>query len=285
MKQVPPTPRKRASATKNAKRRGEAPRSRPVEKQSAAARKQNDTDRVHDRVRQRLLWQQAINDPEREPRNRSPRLAELRRWQMQRLAASFAPLLEESNTRAAAEFFLSDLYGDRDFSGRDRDVARVLPLMLRLLPEPLIATVADAIGLSVLSHAFDLRMAQALEDLLSGRKKITADSYGMAYRQVGLPQLRGVQIDLIARLAHGLDAAVRKPALGRLLRMSRLPAWAAGLGELQSFLERGFAAFAALDQPALFVDRVVKQEREIAQRLFADAAKPFGQPSKSGKPL
>lgn len=240
---------------------------------------------MHSLVRRRLVWLQAINDPAREPRNRSPRLAELRRWQMQRLAASFAPLLEESNTRAAAEFFLSDLYGDRDFSGRDRDVARVLPLMLRLLPEPLIETVADALGLSALSHAFDLRMALALHDLLPRRAKITVDSYGMAYRRVGLPRLRGVQIDLIARLAHGLEAAVRKPALGRLLRMSRLPAWAAGLGELQSFLERGFAAFAALDQPALFVDRVVNQEREISRRLFADAANPFGQPARSGNRL
>lgn len=274
MKQAPPPERKRPSAKKNANRRG-VPRSRRV-----ATRKQDDAECVHERVRQRLAWQQAINDPEREPRNGSPRLAELRSWQMQRLAASFALLLKEANTRAAAQFFLSDLYGDRDFSGRDRDIARVLPLMLRLLPEALIATVADAVALSALSHAFDLRMASALEKLLPGRALITAESYGAAYRQVGLRRLRGAQIDLIARLAHGLEAAVRKPALGRLLRMSRLPAWAAGLGDLQSFLERGFDAFAALDQPVAFVKGVVKQEREISRRLFANAANPFGRYAK-----
>ncbi len=274
MKQASPIKRKRPTVATLAK-----PSASRSAKPHASKRMQIDPDRLHDAVRRRLAWQQATNDPEREPRNRSPRLAELRRWQMQRLAASFAPLLAQTDTRAAAEFFLSDLYGDRDFSGRDRDIARVLPLMLRLLPEPLIATVADAIALSVLSHSLDLRMAGALEKLLKSKTKITAESYGAAYRQVGLVRLRRAQIDLIARLAHGLDAAVRKTASGRLLKMSRLPAWAAGLGELQSFLERGFAAFAALEQPAAFVDRVVKQERKISRRLFAKSADPFGRPA------
>jgi hypothetical protein len=228
------------------------------------------------RLRRRLAWQQALNDPGIEPRNRSPRLPELRRWQMRRLAASFAPLLQDARTRGAAEFFLSDLYGDRDFSGRDRDLARVLPLMMRLLPEPLLATVADAIALAALSHALDLRMAEALSGLLPTKAAIDIQSYARAYRRVGLPRLRRVQIALIGRLGHGLDAAVRKPALGRLLKLSRVPARAAGLGELQSFLERGFAAFSTLDRPAAFVDGVVTRELDVSRKLFAGTPDPFG---------
>ena len=228
------------------------------------------------RLRQRLACQQALHDPIREPRNNSPRLPELRHWQMRRLADSFAPLLEDARTRGAAKFFLSDLYGDRDFSGRDRDLARVLPLMMRLLPEPLIATVADAIALAALSHALDLRMAEALVALLPANSPIDTDSYAKAYRTIGMPRLRCAQIALIGRLGHGLDAAVRKPALGRLLSLSRLPARAAGLGELQSFLERGFAAFASLDRPATFVDGVVVRELEVSRRLSAGTPDPFG---------
>ena len=167
------------------------------------------------RLRHRLACQQALHDPVREPRNNASRLPELRRWQMRRLADSFAPLLEDARTRGVAEFFLSDLYGDRDFSGRDRDLARVLPLMMRLLPEPLIATVADAIALAALSHALDLRMAEALVALLPADTPIDTDSYAKAYRTVGMPRLRRAQIVLIGRLGHGLDAAVHKPALGR----------------------------------------------------------------------
>jgi hypothetical protein len=195
---------------------------------------------------------------------------------MRRLAASFAPLLRDSRTRGAAEFFLTDLYGDRDFSGRDRDLARVLPLMMRLLPEPLIATVADAIALAALSHALDLRMAEALHASLPANVPIDIASYAKAYRTVGLKRLRGAQIALIGRLGHGLEAAVRKPLLGRLLRLSRLPAYAAGLGDLQSFLERGFAAFATLDRPAAFVDGVVTRELDVSHRLFAGTPDPFG---------
>jgi hypothetical protein len=179
-------------------------------------------------------------------------------------------------TRGATEFFLTDLYGDKDFSARDRDIARVLPLMMRLLPVPLIATVADAIALSALSHAFDLRMADALSRLLPANASIDTENYANAYRKVDLPRLRRAQIALIGRLGHGLDAAVRKPGLNRLLKMSRLPARAAGLGELQSFLERGFAAFATLDRPAAFVDGVVSRELEVSRRLFAGTPDPFG---------
>ena len=228
------------------------------------------------RLRHRLACQQALHDAVREPRNNSPLLPELRRWQMCRIADSFAPLLEDARTRSAAEFFLSDLYGDRDFSGRDRDLARVLPLMMRLLPEPLLATVADAIALAALSHALDLRMAEALVALLPANTPIDTDSYAKAYRTVAMPRLRRAQIALIGRLGHGLDAAVHKPALGRLLSLSRLPARAAGLSELQSFLERGFAAFASLDRPATFVDGVVVRELEVSRRLFAGTPDPFG---------
>lgn len=241
------------------------------------------SDALRRRVQRRMDCQQALHDPIREPRNRSPRLPELRRWQLQRLAASFAPLLRDSRTRGAAEFFLEDLYGDRDFSGRDRDLARVLPLMMRLLPEPLIATVADAIALSALSHGLDLRMADTLAKSLPADAAIDVENYAAAYRSVGLPRLRRKQIALIGWLGHGLDVAVRKPALGRLLTLSRLPARAAGLGELQSFLERGFVAFDTLDEPAAFVDAVVERELEVSRRLFAGASDPFGESAGSAQ--
>src|SRR6476659_9315324 len=86
-----------------------------------------------DRLARRLAWQCAAHDPVRDPRNRLPQLSMLRQWQAKRLGESFKDFLANPRMRPAAEFFLSDLYGDRDFSARDRDAARVLPLMARLL--------------------------------------------------------------------------------------------------------------------------------------------------------
>ncbi len=251
------------------------------ENRSRPARKKNEMvdapvpDALRKRVLQRLACQRALHDPVLEPRNRDPRLPELKRWQMQRLAASFKRFLDDPVSRPAAEFFLSDLYGDRDFSGRDNDVARILPMMTRILPAHMIATAGEALALSALSHAFDLRMAEALSHALKPDQATDADSYADAYRTVGHPRLRRMQIALIERIGGALDAAVHAPTLWRLLQLSRLPAKFAGLAALQSFLERGFGAFRILGGAGDFVGSIVAQEIEVARRLFADEPDPF----------
>jgi hypothetical protein len=226
----------------------------------------------------RIAWQQRLNDPRAEPRNRLPTLPALRRWQAQRLAASFRDLLADRTMRPAAEFFLSDLYGDQDFTGRDRDAARILPMMARLLPEPLLQAACDAIELGALSHAFDLRMAQALARRKDPAAPITEADYARAYRAVGLRRLRAHQIDLIGKVGAALDAGVHHHGVVRLLKASRLPAKLAGLSQLQRFLERGFDAFGRLGGAAPFLERITGREREASRRLFAGHKDPFGVP-------
>lgn len=228
------------------------------------------------RLAQRLAWQQALHDPVREPRNRLPTLPPLRAWQTRRLSDSFQDFLANPRMRPAAEFFLTDLYGERDFSARDRDVARIMPLMSRLLPDSLLVAATDAIELAVLSHAFDLRMAAALAERRNPAAAITLEHYGQAYRAIGCPRLRRHQIELILGVGWTLDAAVRKHGVFKLLRASRLPARAAGLSELQGFLERGFAAFEALGGAGDFLEAIGRREREASRRLFAGDRDPFG---------
>lgn len=226
------------------------------------------------RLARRLACHQALHDPAREPRNRLRWLPEVRRWQAERLERSFNAFLKDPGTRPAARFFLNDVYGDHDFTRRDADIARVMPMMQGLLPQPLLASVADGIELGVLTHAFDLRMATALERS-SRSRRLDEASYAQAYRTVGLPRLRGHQIGLIHHVGQGLGTALRMPKVGALLRFSRLPAKAAGLGELQGFLERGFDAFAQLGDIDGFLDQIDRSERAISRRLFAGDADPF----------
>src|SRR3546814_13512706 len=98
------------------------------------------------RLERRLACHQALHDPAREPRNGLRWLPELRRWQAARLRDSFAPFLADPSRRPAAEFFLDDVYGDRDFTRRDADIARVLPMMQRLLPEKMLGRGARTDG-------------------------------------------------------------------------------------------------------------------------------------------
>jgi len=227
------------------------------------------------RLARRLAWQQALHDPVREPRNRLPTLAPLRAWQTRRLADGFKDFLANPRMRPAAEFFLSDLYGERDFSARDRDVARIMPIMSRLLPDSLLVAATDAIELAVLSHAFDLRMAGQLALRPDPGAAITLEDYGQAYRAVACPRLRRHQIELVLGVGWTLDAAVHKHGVFKLLRASRFPARAAGLSELQGFLERGFGAFEALDGAGEFLESIGHRERRASQRLFSGEADPF----------
>lgn len=228
-----------------------------------------------DRLGRRLACHQALHDPVRESRNGLRWLPELRRWQAQRLETGFAHFLGDPKRRAAALFFLTDVYGDHDFSRRDANVAKVMPMMQRVLPAAVLGTVADGIELGALTHALDLRMAETLQRLAPTRRKLDAELYAKTYRQVGHARLRGHQIDLIAAVGVGLAGAVRMPGVVTLLKLSRGPARATGLGELQGFLERGFAAFSALGDGKAFVRDIEASEREVSRRLFAGHPQPF----------
>lgn len=230
------------------------------------------------RLARRLAWQRAAHDPVRDPRNLLPQLSLLRQWQSRRLAASFADFLADPRMRPAAQFFLSDLYGDKDFSARDRDAARILPMMARLLPDSLLRAATEAIELAVLSHALDLRMAAQLARRPKPMAPLTVADYARAYRHGGYRRLRRHQIELVLQVGHALDAAVKKHGVHKLLRASRIPAQLAGLSELQAFLERGFNAFEALGGADEFLAAVAGRERVVSERLFAGDPKPFPAP-------
>lgn len=234
------------------------------------------------RLARMMAANRRLRDAEQTPGNLSPQLPALQRWQATRLRGSFEDFLADPSMRAAAEFFLTDLYGDHDVSARDRNVERVMPLMRRILPAPLIGAAADAIELAALSHAFDLRMAEAIAK--DGKRgEIDAVRYADAYRKVGKPRLRTRQIALVLDVGKLLDRAVRKPWLWRLLKVSRLPAKAAGLSELQSFLERGFSAFRELGGAQTFLGEIARREQGVSRRIFAGDANPFAQSNSASR--
>src|SRR3974377_168963 len=69
-----------------------------------------------------------------EERAAAPQLAaaldRLAAWQSRRLDATYADLARQERYARAIAFFQTDLYGPGDFSRRDADLARVVPLMV-----------------------------------------------------------------------------------------------------------------------------------------------------------
>ena len=72
------------------------------------------------------------------------------------------------------------------------------------------------------------------------------------------------------QVGEALDRYTRKPFIGHSLLMMRGPARAAGLRELQRFLETGFKAFSAMGGAQDFLHLIGERERAFAAAAFAE---------------
>lgn len=205
----------------------------------------------------------------------SAELAHLRDWQSRRLAFTHADLMEDKRFRPAMDFFLEELYGPKDFSQRDADVERIYPIMVKVLPDKALTSVAEAMELNALSHELDAELLRELEKL-GAAQEITEADYTEAYRRCDNYPRRVHQIDLIDRLGHNLDRLVRHRFVRMALRLAHQPARAAGFAELQGFLERGFDAFHHMKGGAEFLETIVSRERDLLERIYAGESQPYG---------
>lgn len=201
----------------------------------------------------------------------------LRGWQADRLAATYRDLLDSARYHAAARFFLTDLYGPKDFSERDHEVERILPTMSATLPAAGIRTVALAIEVDALSEELDAAMVAELRRARA-MSKITEKAYAEAYRRCGKRAQRELQLRLIGEIGEALAALTRKPLVHAALLLMRGPAKLAGLAELHAFLEDGYNAFHRMGDPAEFLDTIATREETILQQLFDAAPRPFDIP-------
>lgn len=193
----------------------------------------------------------------------------LKQFQQQRFARTYADLLASPRYAAAARFFLEELYGPGDFSNRDAQFARVVPALVRLFPEQVVQTVLHLAELHALSEQLDGEMAGVLVG-----ETLSALRYVQAWQAVGRPERRQQQIDLTLAVGASLDHLTRKPLLRQALRMMRGPAAAAGLAELQQFLELGFDTFKAMRGAEDFLGTVRQREQDLAAALFAAPVPP-----------
>ncbi|WP_172198488.1 hypothetical protein [Niveibacterium sp. COAC-50] len=191
----------------------------------------------------------------------------LRAWQADRLAHTHADLLASERYRPAAEFFLNELYGPKDFAERDAALARVQPMLSRFLPRSALETICSAVELDALSETLDAAMVDALRN---GAADTPIDDarYAAAYRQVGRRADRDRQIALIRHVGEALDELTHHPMIRGMLRLMGAPARAVGLGALHTFLVRGFEAFAHMEGAGQFLDSIIEREQALSDQIF-----------------
>lgn len=204
---------------------------------------------------------------EREARSAEPELnakvQAIKGYQQLRFRHTYADLLTSARYGPAAHFFLDELYGPTDFSRRDAEFARVVPTMIRLFPTEIVETVAALAELHALSERLDTTMGRELQQI-----PVTAVDYVQAWQATGNFPARTTQIELTLGVARALESVTRRTLLRNSLRVMRRPARAAGLGELQRFLESGFDTFKAMNGARDFIAVVGARERALAAELF-----------------
>jgi hypothetical protein len=202
-------------------------------------------------------------------------LERLADWQARRLRMTYADLAADKRYAAAVRFFQNDLYGGADFSRRDADLARVVPMMAKMLPDSVIATTAAAMELNGLSQELDRVL---LARLPRADGYFSVSEYCKAYRRAGNFPMRQRQIRLIGEIGAALDRYVQKPLVRTALAMMRQPARLAGFSALQDFLERGFAAFKGMHGAQTFLATIDERETRIMDAIVGGAPDPFPDP-------
>jgi hypothetical protein len=97
---------------------------------------------------------------------------------------------------------------------------------------------------------------------------VDAASFGRAWRQVGEASARQAQVASVVQIGLSLNRHAKRPVLRHTLRWMRGPAHAAGLAQLQAFLEAGLEAFATLPNAQEFLDTISRRERAWMTALF-----------------
>lgn len=204
---------------------------------------------------------------ERRRRESVPRLhamvAAIKRYQQQRFKHTYRDLLKSERYGAATRFFLDDLYGPRDFSQRDSQFVRVVPALVRLFPSEIVHTVETLARLHALSEQLDSEMGLHVDS-----NEFAAASYVSAWQATARRADRYLQIELTIAVGAALDRYTRRPVLRHSLKLMRGPAKAAGLGELQRFLESGFDTFKEMQGAKDFLGIIRTRERTLADALF-----------------
>jgi hypothetical protein len=193
----------------------------------------------------------------------------LKQWQIKRLRATYADLLANDRYRAAAEFFLEELYGARDVDQRDGEAQKVAPKLASLLPARAVNALLLAVQLEEMAEQFDIEMARTIE------LPITEKNYAEVYRATGSQAERVRQIELAERIGKALEKLAKVPMLSTMLHMMKAPAAMWGLSHLHRFLQRGFDAFVGMRGAREFLQTTNRRELAINERLFAGDRDPF----------
>lgn len=188
-------------------------------------------------------------------------------WQLAYMLLFYDDLRGSKNYAAAVDFVVSDLTGI-GVSARDHDIARVVPIMSRMLPDKALCVMASAMELNARVLDINLAICRALYNDRPVDFAVSETDYRSACRQASsLDECLGL-VHLIEDVGRSLGHVIRIPMIGVTLKAMRAPARLAGFAALQVFLEKGYTTFVALDDVDQFLDDITLRMMEVFTEIF-----------------
>lgn len=187
-------------------------------------------------------------------------------WQMEYLLTFFTDLYERPGYEEAIDFTMIDLAGV-SISGRDRELERASPVVTTMLPLKALETIASAAELNARVLKVNLGIFRCLQKDGELPDEISERDYHLACREASsLDECLGL-VRLAVYLGGTLKTLVKVPLLGTMLRGMRAPAHATGFGELQDFLEDGYARFKHIPDIDHFLGEIDERMTEVFELI------------------
>jgi hypothetical protein len=204
-----------------------------------------------------------------------PQLVMLRTWQSDRLVHTYDDLLANPKFAPACRFFLSDIYGPRDYSQRDHDFEALHSVLSHFLPAFAIQLLTEALAANRAAYNLDMKLLQILIDQQNVTTHITVEQYVRGYRLCDNYVERAAQIEQITRVMCQVGELAHQSMVRPFLWAARQPALKGGWDELYGFLERGYTAYKGMKDRTLFTQILHDREMKILDRIYQGDPDPF----------
>ncbi len=190
-------------------------------------------------------------------------------WQLDYMLPFYEDLRTSDDYAAAVDFVVSDLTGI-GISQRDHDIARIVPIMSKMLPEKALQTMASAMELNARVLEINLSICRALFEKRPIDAAVLESDYRSACRRASSLEECLELVHLIEDVGRSLDHVIRIPMIGVTLKAMRAPARLAGFGALQVFLEKGHTTFVALEDVDQFLDDITLRMTDVFTKIFTE---------------
>lgn len=193
----------------------------------------------------------------------------LRSYQVGRLRNTYADLLASSQYREICEFFFTDIYGTQDFSRRNRAFIKLSYFLKDAMGARIFSGIEMLIELNELTEILDDRMVEVLLGM-GVSEQFSDEQYEQAYRKCDNYEERVRQISLTVTSTTFMHGMSKLHAIGFIIKGVRLAAIFIGVGEVMSFLERGYSAFSSVEDIDTFTSIIEEREMTRLNQIYEE---------------